>query len=663
MQKRIPALSSLVLVACTAVQVGHAQVPIQANELPEVVITSSKPFQSKDLSTPTQRLGEDALLLRQAGSLGETLSGLTGVSSSYFGSTASRPVIRGLDGDRVRIMSNGAVASDASSLSFDHAVAESPLATESIEIVRGPAALQYGGSAIGGVVNMLDNRIAKRAQFDEGGGQLGRIQTSYATGSQARAGAALLEAGTDKFALHVDAFDSKSGEVRVPLSTTSKLANTQAQALGGAVGGSLLFDHGYLGASIQNTKQNYGSPAEADVTLKMNSTRLRLEGEYLGVSGHIVQHDYQHQEFEAGALGTTFKSKGVDAKLQARLQAFKLGAGSVDTMIGVACEHIDFVADGLEAFVPTTQTKTSALYVLQEIQAPWGKLSGGIRREQAHVDSLGLSSNLAFAPTQRSLAATSYALGSVFKLGSAVKGLSATADAARSGRIPKDYELYADGEHVATKAYERGNANLETEKSTHLELGLKWTGEHKADKFSLSVFRTRFDNYIYLQDTGTTNLISGNPIYQFTAVPAKFQGWEWTGGKRLTTALAAEARISQISAVQTLTHEALPRIAPQRIGMDFISKQGAWQWRGGFDHNAAQNQIPAGQLATGSYTLWNASATFEQKRSFGRVLWFAKLDNATNSLAFPATSILTQTAAGRVPLPGRSLRLGLQVGF
>jgi iron complex outermembrane receptor protein len=663
MQKRILSLSCLAVITCTAALTGRAQVPIQANELAEIVITSSNPFQSKDVSAPTQRLGEDALLLRQAGSLGETLSGLTGVSSSYFGSTASRPVIRGLDGDRIRIMSNGAAASDASSLSFDHAVAESPLATESIEIVRGPAALQYGGSAVGGVVNMLDNRIAKRAQFDEGGGHLGRIQTSYATGSQARSGAVLLEAGTDKFVLHVDAFDSKNSEVRVPLGSQKKLANTQAEALGGALGGTMFFDRGYLGASIQNTKQSYGSPAEADVTLKMNSTRLRLEGEYLGTSGHIVQHDYQHQEFEAGASGTTFKSKGVDAKLETQLQTLKLGAGSVETLIGVASEQIDFVANGLEAFVPTSQTKTGALYLLQKLQAPWGKLIGAIRREQAHVDSLGLSGNPAFAPTQRSLAATSYALGSVYKADHLIKGLSVTADAARSGRIPKDYELYADGEHVATKAFERGNANLATEKSTHLELGLKWTGASKADKASLNVFRTRFDNYIYLQDTGTTNLTSGNPVYQFTAVPAMFQGWEWTGGKRLTNALAIEARISQISAVQTLTHEALPRIAPQRIGMDLISKQGAWQWRGGFDHSAAQNQVPTGQLTTQSYTLWNASATFEQKRSFGRMLWFAKLDNATNSLAFPATSILTQTAAGRVPLPGRSLRLGLQVGF
>ncbi|MDI9333584.1 MAG: TonB-dependent receptor [Cytophagales bacterium] len=633
------------------------------------------------MSTPVQRLGADELLLKQTGSLGETLSGLAGVSSSYFGNTASRPVIRGLDGDRIRIMTNGASSSDASGLSFDHAVAESPLAAESIEIVRGPAALMYGGAAIGGIVNMLDNRIAKRAQFDSAGGQLGRIQTSYATGSQASVGAALIEAGTNRLALHADAFDSKSGDVRVPLTlpctqngatrTHNKLCNTQADALGGALGGSMLFDHGYLGASIQNTQQNYGSPAEADVTLKMNTTRIRLEGEHRKVaawgglvqelSGYLVQHNYQHQEFETGTLGTSFKSKGLDAKLQAKLQSLKLNTGVVETAVGLASEHIDFVADGQEAFVPTSQTKTEALFVLQEWQAPWGKINGGVRREQAHVNSLGLAGNPSFIATERSLSATSYALGSVIHLDRAAQGLHLMLNAARSGRIPKDYELYANGEHVATKAYEQGDANLGTEKSTHIEIGLTWQGTNKTDKASLNIFRTRYDNYIYLQDTG--GIRNGNPVYQFTAVPAQFQGWEWTAGKQMSTTTAIEARMSQVSAVQLATGEALPRIAPERIGADIIHKQGAWQWRGGFDHSAAQHHVSTNQQAVGSYTLWNTSLTFEQKRSTGRWLWFAKLNNATNSLAFPATSILTQTTAGRVPLPGRSLKLGLQIGF
>ncbi len=127
--------------------------------------------------------------------------------------------------------------------------------------------------------------------------------------------------------------------------------------------------------------------------------------------------------------------------------------------------------------------------------------------------------------------------------------------------------------------------------------------------------------------------------------------------------LDIEARISQVTAAQVLTGEALPRIAPKRMGVDLIGKVNHWQWRLGADYNAAQNRIPTGQLAVGGYTLWNASVNYQQKSSLGRALWFAKLDNATNELAYPATSILTQTLPGRVPLPGRSLRLGAQVAF
>ncbi len=657
--------------------------------LSEIVVTGN-PFQAKELSSPTERLSGDALLQRQATSLGETLSGLPGVDSTYFGSTSSRPVIRGLDGDRIRVLSNGGASSDVSGLSFDHAVADSPLAVESIEIVRGPAALMYGGSAVGGVVNMLDNRIAKSALFDDKGGVLGRAQISAATGNRERVGAALLETGTDKYALHLDAFGSKSGEVSVPISLTcaqvggtrtqNKICNTQAEAMGGALGGSLLFDHGYLGASLQSSRQGYGSPVEADVVIKMNNSRFRVEGERrnlnaLGgllqaISGHVVQHSYRHQEFDAGAVATTFKSTGTEAKLQARLQNFKLGGNPVETALGLTREAINFEADGLEAFVPRTQTQTRALYALQELNAAGYKLNMGLRREAASVDSLGLATNPAFVPTQRSLSASSYALGGVFKLDEAAKGLSASANWARTGRIPKDYELYADGEHVATSAYEVGDANLGVERSTHLELGLRFAGERKTDKSSLNVFTTRYDNYIYLRNTGGISAPGGNPIFQFTAAPARFSGWEWTGGKRVINASAdsprsldVEARISQVSAVQTLTGEALPRIAPRRIGADLIGKQGAWQLRTGFDYSAAQNRVPTGQLATGSYTLWNASLSYEQKTGAGRALWFAKLRNATNALAYPATSILTQTAPGRVPLPGRSLQMGVQVSF
>jgi iron complex outermembrane recepter protein len=664
---------------------AHAAVQAQTAE----IVVSNNPFQAKEISAPVERLNAEVLLLRPSSSLGEALSGLAGVSSTYFGGTASRPIIRGLDGDRIRILSNGAASTDVSGLSFDHAVADNLLAAESIEIVRGPAALVYGGAAVGGVVNLLNNRIAKTAQFGPKGGQLGKVQLGYGSGSNEAQGAALLETGTDKYALHVDVFTRKAGEVRVPTAiectqngvarTERKICNSQSDATGGALGGSLLFDHGYLGASVENTKQNYGSPAEADVKLKMQTNRFKLEGEQrqlgaLGgwvqaISGYLVRHQYQHQEFEGAELGTTFKSQGQEAKLQARFKNVQTGAGLLSTAFGTVNERVDFVANGSEAFVPSTRSSTRSMYALQELNADWGKLSAGIRRDQAQIDSLGLEGNATFAATQRSLSANSYALGSVFQLGALATGLSLTADWARTGRIPKDYELYADGEHVATKAYERGNADLGVERSTHTELGLRWVGARPTDRVKVNLFSTRYDNYIYLQNTGDTSA-EGNPVLAFTATPAKFSGWELSGAKRLLAATSAqassvdlEARYSQVSAIQSLTGESLPRIPPVRMGVDLVGKVQSWGWRVGADYRSAQNNIPSGQQATGGSTLWHAALTHQQKSSLGRMLWFARLDNATNQLAYSATSILTQTAPGRVPLPGRSLRVGLQLSF
>jgi iron complex outermembrane recepter protein len=673
---------SIIAFACVICIPSHAQ---NAATTPEIVVTGN-PFQATEMGTPAERLSGAALLQRPSSGLGETLSGLPGVSSSYFGSTSSRPIIRGLDGDRIRILNNGAASSDASGLSFDHALASSPLAMESVEVVRGPAALMYGGSAVGGVVNMLDNRIAKSAVFDDKGGKLGRVQLGLASGNIERTGAAMLETGTDQYALHVDAFSNKSGEVSAPLPLTctqngstrvqNKICNSQAETVGGAMGASVFVNQGYVGVSVQRTRQQYGSPAEANVNLKMENTTYRLEGEKQGLdgliqslSGHVVSHRYQHREINSGAVATTFKSAGVDGKLQARLAPFKLGANSVNTLLGWQRERINFAAEGSEAFVPRTLTQSQALYGLQELNASRYKLSAGARFERTDVNSSGIDGNTNFTPAQRSLTASSFALGGLFKLNGALQGWAASADLARTGRTPKDYELYANGEHAATGSFERGDANLAVERSTHLELGLKWQGERRFDKTSLNVFTTRYDNYIFLQATGA-NSTAGNPVFQFAAPPARFSGWEWTGHTRLVQAtseqprsLDVEARMSAVEATNTATSQPLPRIAPQRVGLDWTVTQNFWKLSLGADRSAAQNRVAANQPATSGYTLWTAGLSYDQKTTAGRALWFAKLRNASNALAYPATSILTQTAPGRVPLPGRSLQLGVQVSF
>lgn len=674
---------------CTSSIFSYAQTP--APDVPEIVVTAN-PALAAD-PAPAQRLDGAALLQRAPGGLGEALNGLPGVASTYFGSAASRPVVRGLEGDRIRVLNNGALSSDASGLSFDHAVASSVLATDGIELVRGPAALMYGSSAVGGVVNLLDNRIAKNALFDAKGGRLGRVQAGVGSGARERTGAALLESGTDQYALHLDVFTSKSQELSSPVPITctqgevtraqNKICNSQSQSAGGALGASLFFNQAYVGASIDRTEQMYGSPAQANVNLKMERTSYRLEGEKKGLSGwlhglrgHLVSHHYQHREMDAGVVGTTFSSSGLEAKLQAQSAPYAWGTNQLQTLAGWQREQTRFLATGEEAFVPRTLTQSQALYALQTLTAAWGKLTLGGRTERANVDSLGMVDNTNFTPTQRSLSAHSLALGSLLKLNHWLPGLTLSGDVARSARIPKDYELYASGEHAATGAFEQGNADLAVERSTHVELGLKWQsafeGRRRFDQTSFQVFSTRFDNYIYLQSTGATSA-AGSPVLQYAQTAAKFSGWEWDAQARLVQpsadqpkALDLQARASMVQANNTATGEPLPRIAPLRVGLTGTVSQDAWKWTLGADRAYAQNRVPTAHSAIAGYTLWSVGFSYDQKNAsagLGRALWFASLRNATNALAYPASSILTQTAPGRVPLPGRSLQLGLQLSF
>ena len=221
-----------------------ASAPAWAQQaLPPVVITGN-PLGGKEVETPSSVLTGDALVLRRGSSLGETLDGLPGVSSSYFGPNANRPVIRGQDGDRIRVLSNAGASLDASSLSFDHAVPIDPLVVERIEVLRGPAALLYGGSAVGGVVNAIDNRIPKLPLAAVSGA----VETRFGGASGERAVSALVEGGGNGYALHADAFRRNTDDLHVPAfdrplanGTTerrTRIVNSASRAQGGALGAS-----------------------------------------------------------------------------------------------------------------------------------------------------------------------------------------------------------------------------------------------------------------------------------------------------------------------------------------------------------------------------------------------------------------------------------------
>lgn len=670
-----------------------AQTPAPA--LKEVTITGN-PLGATDLIAPAAQYSGAALLLRSKTTLGETLDGVPGVSSSYFGPNASRPIIRGLDGDRVRILGNGGATVDASSLSYDHAVTTDPISIERIEVLRGPGALLYGGSAVGGVVNVIDNRIPHEALFDEKGGTTGKVDFGLATGNREKGGGVLLEGGNNRYALHVDAFQRDTGDVNVPVSLACtkpgsagfarRICNSASKVNGGALGGSLFFDHGYLGASVGSYRNTYGTVAEDNVTVGMKSDRVALEGElrdisgvFKSIKGQYSRTNYTHTEFEGATPGTVFGNRGSDFRLEAKQAAF----GKLTGVIGFQAENTRFSAVGNEAFAPYSKTSQNAVFAYEEYATGWGRLSFGGRLDRVKVESLGNPLVAAFVPGSRDFRPSSYALGSLWNV---LPGWQLTSNLAYTERAPKDYELYAFGPHIATKSWETGNATLGKEKSTSLDVGANW--KSGADSFAANVYVHRFRNYIALLGTGNSygqanralNPVDVNgdgiddndpdnkilPESAYTGVRARFVGFEASGTHRLlqgASTLDLALRADLVRATNLSNGQPLPRIAPLRLGATLQWASGPWGSSFGFDHSAAQNRVATGQRATNAYTLWNAAATYALKAGTVNTLLYAKLDNLTNQLAYSASSVLTTTAFPKAPLPGRSLKVGLQAAF
>ncbi|SEA44788.1 TonB-dependent receptor [Variovorax sp. YR216] len=660
----------------------------QSSTLGEVTVTGN-PLGASDLIAPTTSLANDALLMRSRSTLGETLNGLPGVGSTYFGPNASRPTIRGQDGDRIRILQNGGAAPDASSLSYDHAVPVDALVTDRIEVLRGPSALQYGGSAVGGVVNLLDNRIP--TEPIEGFG--GRADLGYATGNRETSGGVVLEGGNNRYALHVDAFHRDSDDVSVPIDlpcanpqrpgTARKICNSANQAEGGAFGGTLFFDQGWIGASASTYRSTYGTVAEDDVTIRMKSDRYALEGEwrpggfFSSVHAKLSRTDYGHTEYEGPAPGTVFTKKSDDFRIEARHRRI----GDLEGLIGFTNETGDFSAEGEEAFVPASRTRSNALFLHEELGTSWGRLSFGARTERVKVQSFGSDdpSVTRFFTGERDFSPRSAAMGALVDL---APQWQLTSNLAYTERAPKDYELFANGPHVATGTWELGNPDLQKEKSTGFDLGAQWrSGPNNA---KVNAYATRFSNYIGLNATGNVRGEDGEvnpaasdetlPEYAYTGVRARFTGLEASGTWRLfgkdgfsrpgdAGTVDLEWRGDLVRATNTNTDQPLPRIAPARAGATLAYGNGPWTARFGFDYYAAQRRVPPGDRETDAYTLWNASLTYKMKVQRANLTWYARIDNITNELAYSATSILTTTAFPNVPLPGRSAKVGLRATF
>ena len=649
------------------------------------VLVTGNPLGNEAAVQPASSLGGDALTLRRAGTLGETLDGLPGVASTWFGPNASRPVVRGLDGNRVRLLDNGGANVDVSGLSFDHAAAIDPLAVERIEVLRGPAALLYGGNATGGVVNTIDNRIPRVVPAGFGG----RAELRAGGAADERAGSALLEGGSGEasggLAWHVDAFDRSSDDLRVPrhvpqvegetLPATTRVRNSAADSHGGAAGAGWVADDGFLGASLDTFRDRYGTTAEPDVHIRMKRDRVALAGERRALAGpfgrlafHAGHTDYRHDEIEGdGSVGTRFESRGDELRLEAQQRR----TGRLDGVVGLQAEQVEFSALGAEAYLPQSKTRSLSVFALEQWHFDAFAVAAGMRVERVQIRSAGDAADAdppRFGPRrERRFTPLSASIG-------VHGGLPAnwhwSGSVGHTERAPSDAELYANGAHLATAAFERGDASLGVERSEHFELGL---GRGRGtDRIELRIYHTRFGSYVALDTDGTTVDVPGAdgdparvlPLYVYRAVPARFTGVELEAHRRIAErpwVLDLSATIDAVRGDNRASGEPLPRIAPLRGRVEAEAARGPWRLGLRLRATDRQSRVPSTDRPTAGYAMIDLWLTRRVDWGPTETLLFARLDNVTDQLGYSASTI--STLRSLVPLPGRALTAGLRVAF
>lgn len=661
-------------VVASAQTVPPADAPADKVKLDQFVVTASVLGRAPDeIAQPASVLAGRALDRARQGSLGETLAAEPGVSSTYFGPGASRPVIRGLGGDRIRVLTGGVGTMDASVVSPDHAVSIDPLLVDRVELLRGPVTLLYGGSAIGGVVNVIDSRVLEEKPAATGG----RISAQVGTGADARSTAAVFTGGAGDWAWRLDGFTRRSDDVEIPDYAATAAVRAELAAHGEPIARGTLPNSavstdgagfgltrflgadgaaGHLGVSYSGLDSAYGTVAEPDVTIGLRQRRwdvhselnapapwLRLVKFQLGVS------DYRHTEFEGDEVGTVFTNKGYEG----RLELLHAPVGPLSGALGLQVSRSDFAALGEEAFLPSTVTTNRALFVYEEIERGAVTWEFGGRVEQQKISP---ASGTGLRGRDDTLA--SFSAGAVWKLPADYTFAVALT---RSERAPNAQELFADGPHAGTGTYEIGDARLRPEEVLGAEVSLRRRAGPVTG--AVSVFANRFDGYIAEYPTGAVDVDSGLPIYQFEQGDARFVGAELEVGFRLHE--AAESRLELRFTADTVRaqdldkDEPLPRIPPARLGAELEWRTGAWTLTLDGRVAAKQNRISDEETKTPSYALLGASVTraFRLERMSGE--FFLRGMNLTDATARVSTSFLKDIA----PLPGRDLSAGVRFSF
>lgn len=664
------AAGSTILAGAAAAQ----SAPQAPAELGDIIVTGAPYGISQRASViATDVVDEQTLATAPAASLGDMLSGRPGIRSTDFAPGASRPVIRGLSGPRVQVLTNGIGLIDASSVSPDHAVATDPAEANRIEIIRGPATLVYGGSAIGGVVNVLDDRIP--TEIPEGGVS-GVVSTQASSVDDGRSAFGRMTVGSGNFAFNVDGVKRKTDDYDIPAPAisarraaaeglaredTGTQPNSYIDLEAWGVGGSYIGDKGFAGVSYKNTDSEYGTVAEESVFIKLNQKRWDARGEYRfdsgpfsALRGSYGHADYTHTEFEAvGEPGTIFNSDGWEG----RADLVQRERNGWNGAVGVQALSRNFEAIGEEAFVPSVKIDELGLYTVQRLDLGNHGFEGGLRYDRRELSGtpIGGASEVTREFDNWSASAAAFIRPTA--------GLFLGLSLAHNERAPSEVELFADGVHIATAAYETGDLTLKSEKVTTLE----GTAHYDRGRFTgdLHVYHSWYNGFIDERPTGDQFYFEEEdelfPMYRFVQTDAKFYGFElegayalWQDGDRK---LSLEGAADYVHAQTDFGPAA--RIPPYSVTGRLAWTSTKFDASAEVRHVGEQDRVANEfELPTDDYTLVNASVAV---RPFAQqnVTLFAEARNLTDEEAREHVSFLKDIA----PLPGRNLRVGVAYRF
>jgi iron complex outermembrane receptor protein len=677
---------------CALAPLACAEEEAAPQQLEEVVISAPSERTTEDVARPVTVLKDEELRLKVGNTVGDTLRGEPGVTSSSFGPGVGQPVIRGQSGPRVRVMSNSLGNGDLSQLSPDHANGVEPVLAERIEVLRGPSTLRYGSGAIGGIVNVIDNRIPESAPEKpvSAAGEQRYNSVSDETTSSVK-----LEGGRDIFAFHLDGFYRDHNNVHIGgpaidenaarksdaalqgsviQNSDGVIPNTNARAKSGTVGFSLVGDPGFAGVSINYLGNNYGIPPDGaggpDTRINLKQTRYDFRSELKNpfefaeaLRLRFGYTDYRHTELSGGVAANLFTNKSYEGRLELAHKPF----GPFKGVVGFQAVSSDFGAIALEEsqpLVPNSRIDSYGAFVVESFSLGPGLYEVGVRGETSSVDPQG-GPRRAYAPISAS-ASGQWKINEANTVSFAVT---------RSQRAPQVQELFSHGVHDATHSYELGNPNLTTETSYNLDLGYRFKAEWVSAEFNL--FHNWVNDYIYQQQTGGVfNDDLGEfqaqcsspgacvPVLQSRQADAIFKGFE---GNLKFPLMENRHGIVDLTLFSDFTRGEfvkggdVPRMPPLRYGLQLDYAYGEhWSANLRLTRGEKQDRPGANDTPTHGYVRLDIGAQYQVKAfQDANLLLFAKGNNLLDDNIRNSTSYLRNFA----PEPGRGAEVGIRISY